>query len=233
MTLKELYQISCYTLGIILMKKQYIIIGAVIAAVVLVIIGIIVLRKPKGQFQDTNTIVETNPTPKPIKYTLWKDDFGFSFEYPENAQVNKHDEDELNYAHLEFTQEKHPGNMILWIQDPPKTSKGILVSTVDEWIATQKELKGLNSIDTKLGGQPAKKILINEPKAKIIVVSIYDGLVFLIESDLEDKDYWTEMFNKITTSFEMGPPSARETVSEDTSADSAPEQVVDEEEVVE
>ena len=44
---------------------------------------------------------------------------GFSFSYPEGLTVDKHDEDQENYAHIEMTLKDTLGNVIVWAKDAP------------------------------------------------------------------------------------------------------------------
>ncbi len=51
------------------------------------------------------------------KLITWNDPAGFTFRYPDGLNLNKHDEDNQNYAHLEFTSKSHPGSLVIWAKD--------------------------------------------------------------------------------------------------------------------
>ena len=88
------------------------------------------------------------PTPTPaVESTTWNDPAGFSFQYPKNLTVDNNEDDDANYAHVELTNAAHPGNIIVWVSDLPK-----------KWPP-----EGGMSIDTTLGGLPAKKIVTTAP----------------------------------------------------------------------
>jgi hypothetical protein len=81
------------------------------------------------------------------------------------------------------------------------------------------------SIDTTLGGEPAKKILVASASAKLVVGTISEGLLFYIDGTLTDKTYWQWVEDGIAKTFTFIP---------DTSAGSGQSSgaAVDEEEVV-
>ncbi len=137
----------------------------------------------------------TAPTPTPaFELTIWKDEAGFSFQYPKNLSVNKHEEDNENYAHVELTSRDHPGKIIVWVKDVPAG-----VTTLDSWV--KKFYTGATTLDTKLGGEPARKILASTPVKTLTVGTISDNLLFSVEGTLSDSDYWTRVHDTITGSF--------------------------------
>ncbi len=149
--------------------------------------------------------VTSTPTPTPaVELTTWNDPAGFSFQYPKDLSVNKHEEDPDNYAHVELTNKAHPGSIIVWASD----------------VSSAWPPKGGTHIDTTLGGIPAKKILIASPSAKLIVGAISDGLLFKIEGTYADKQYWQPIEDTVIKSFMFVTDT------------SAPVSAADEEEVV-
>ena len=126
------------------------------------------------------------PTPTPnIELTTWTDEAGFSFKYPKDLSVNKHEEDPDNYAHVELTHNAHPGKIIVWASDAPSV-----------WPP-----KGTSAIDTTLGGEPAKKILASAPVKMLSVGTISDNLLFNVEATLTDNEYWQGVHDTIVSSF--------------------------------
>lgn len=191
------------------MKKLWIVIG-VLVVVGVVAGGVIVFSQRNTKVLSPGEAVTSASTPTHgAELTTWNDPAGFSFQYPKDLSVNNHEEDPDNYAHVELTNKDHPGNIIVWVSDPPKT-----------WPP-----KEGTSIDTTLGGIPAKKILLASPSAKLIVGTLSDSLLFKVEGTYTDKQYWQPIQDTIVKTF---------TFTSDTSAASgqASGDAVDEEEVV-
>lgn len=199
------------------MKKLWIVIG-VLVVVGVVAGGVFVFSKRSTKVISPGEVILATPTPA-VGMTTWDDPAGFSFQYPKDLSVNNHEEDNDNYAHVELTSKEHPGNIIVWVSDLPKG-----VTTVDSWV--KKLYSTATAIDTTLGGEPAKKILIASPSAKLIVGTISDGLLFKVEGIYTDKQFWQPIEDTIVKSFTfiVDTPSA---ASGQSSADA-----VDEEEVV-
>ncbi len=141
------------------------------------------------------------PTPTPQEELLtWKDPAGFTFQYPKAITVDKHDEDKINYAHVELTQKDHPGGIILWTKDLPAK-----VVDAASWVKSEKTFGGGNTLDTTFGGQPAKKVLLVTPKNMLYVGTAYDDLLFYMETNLEDKEYWSRVHDTLVGSFAFVP----------------------------
>ena len=192
---------------------KYIIIAAIVFA--LGGVGFVYFFQKKSTVITPGESVAPTQTPA-IELTTWTDEAGFSFQYPKDLSVNKHEEDPDNYAHVELTSKDHLGSIIVWVSDLPPG-----VTTLDSWI--KKKYSGATVIDTTLGGEPAKKILISTPSAKLIVGAVSDGLLFYVEGTLTDKPYWQTVEDAIVKSFAFTP---------DPSASSGQAESVDEEEVV-
>lgn len=143
-----------------------------------------------------------------VELTTWTDEAGFSFKYPKDLSVNKHEEDPDNYAHVELTNNAHPGKIIVWASDAPSV-----------WPP-----KGTSAIDTTLGGQPAKKIFASAPVKMLSVGMISDNILFNVEAALTDNEYWQKVHDTIVGSFEFtdgseSEPSSGDSVSSGESAD--------------
>lgn len=137
----------------------------------------------------------TGVTPA-VPLTTWTDDAGFSFQYPKDLSVNKHTEDNDNYAHVELTSQEHPGKIIVWVKDLPSG-----VTDLPSWVASNPAYSSASVIDTTLGGQPAKKILVTAPVKMLTVGTISDSLLFDVEGTLTDNVYWQGVENTIVGSF--------------------------------
>lgn len=175
-------------------RFKYIIIALIILAIA-ASGGIFVYSQKKSVVIKPGEAVIASPTPTPaFDLTTWKDDAGFSIQYPKELRTNRHEEDNDNYAHLELTTSDHPGKIIVWVSDLPKG-----VTTLDSWV--KKSFTGATSLDTTLGGEPAKKILTSAPYKMLTVGAISDNLLFSVEGTLTDSEYWTRVHDEITGSF--------------------------------
>lgn len=203
------------------MKKRVVIILS-IGIVCIGALGGYMLWKQKS-LRTLPGIVSTQ-TPALPELVLWEDQAGFSFKYPKELSFDKHDEDEVNYAHIEFKSATHSGRLIIWAKDTTYTD-------VNLWVTKDKNLSSAASVDTTLSGQPAKKIILSAPSKKIIIGTISDQILFTIEAEPTEGDaYWTTVSDTIASNFTFSPAdsSAAGTAA---SGDAGPS--FDEEEVVE
>lgn len=164
---------------------------------------------------------------KPTLVT-WNDPAGFSFQYPQNITIDKHDEDTENYAHLELTNASHPGRLIVWAKDTTYTD-------VATWVKKDASIKDAAVIDTSLGGKPAKKIILAQSASsgkKLITGAIDEQILFTIEAEPTGEDpYWQQTYDAISQSFVFVSVSGSDTSAVGEVQDTSP--VVDEEEVLE
>jgi len=179
--------------GLMSRKKIFIIVGVGIGAVILV--GTLLFNRerffPKKEMVKTSDSIVT-PTPAE-KLLLWEDPAGFSFQYPQGLLMDKHDEDTENYAHIELTNIEHKGSVIIWAKDTTAT-------TIGEWLKNEKTLKGAPSIDTTLGGNEAKKVMVKEPIGKQITATLDEDILIVIEANLEDLEFWQGVNDTIVKS---------------------------------
>lgn len=196
------------------MKKVFI--GIIIVS--LVGVGIYVSQNKKPP---VSVPVVIQPSQTPEEFATWEDPNGFKFQYPKSLIMNTHNEDTENYAHLEFTNADHPGSVIVWGKD----TKAVSASA---WVKAEKALTEGTILDTTMAGIAGKKVLVETPKKQIVTVIIDEGVVFYVEGNLEDIEYWTSVHTTISNSFEF--INNKPTSSESTGAD---EEYIDEEEVIE
>jgi len=192
----------------------------------------------KDRFSSAPVTVETTsttPTPTPVKSLTWSDPNGFSFTYPDDVTVDKHDEDDKNYAHIEMTHTSHPGSLIVWAKDVPLNAKHKPITTPDEWIALDNSLKEGAVIDTTFAGVTGKKILVSADTQKIVIGTISDNILFYIETTASDLAYWNQATDMVANSFAFIPLEGEtQNTSEEDSLDTGGyEQAVDEEETLE
>lgn len=167
------------------------------------------------------------PSGVPATLLIWDDSAGFTFKYPEGLRIDKHDEDQENYAHIELTSAAHPGKLIVWAKDLPLTKKGVVVKDVSEWVTSDATYASGNVVDTALGGQLAKKVLLSSPEM-LVTGAVHDDVLWMVEGTLTDKTFWSEVHKTIIDSFTFKP------LTQIGGAEAADTEVaVDEEEVVE
>lgn len=175
---------------------------------------------------ETSPLITASSASENKKNLTWDDPAGFTLQYSPDLSINKHDEDKDNYAHLEFTNKDHPGEIIVW-------AKNTNASDITAWVRTERAFSGASILDTSLGNQPAKKILLVGSPKKIIVGSIYDELLFTVETTLDDGGYWARVHENIVNGFAFKPvnfASGQGSISGDSGVGA--EEAVDEEEVV-
>ena len=209
-------------------NKRGLKIGLVVG-VVLILVGVgagIYVLQSQGK-QGTSPLTQIVPIIF-NKLLTWDDPAGFTFEYPEDLVIDKHDEDQENYAHVELTHREHPGRVIVWAKDLPTNKKGVPVADAGEWVSSSAQFANANVLDSRLGGQPGKKILVNMSPRTLVVGTIYDDVLWYIEGDNLDDEFWSKAYETITTTFAFK-PLPRE--GADTQSDGGV--VVDEEEVIE
>jgi hypothetical protein len=163
------------------------------------------------------------PTPMPLDLVNWKDPAGFTFDYPKDVSVNKHDEDQQNYAHVELTHKDHPGTTIVWAKDTTARD-------VDSWVKTEKTLAGGTVFDTTLGGLDGKKVLVTTPQRTVVSAVVDEAVVFYVEGVFDESEFWTRAYDAITSSFAFSSSSQEASTSD---AGAGGEESFDEEEIIE
>lgn len=178
--------------------------------------------------QSIPTEQAATPTPTPSPLLTWNDPNGFTFQYPEELSMNIHDEDKENYAHLEFTHPDHPGKLIVWGKDPARG-----VTDTAGWVKNEKRFTGAGVLDTEMGGQKAVKVMVDGVTRMLVSGTVYDSIVWSVESTLEDADFWSNVHTTVVDSFAF--VVVKESGSQALSEPAPVEETVavDEEEVVE
>lgn len=147
----------------------------------------------KNNVGTISPVANVTPTAIEEELSTWSDPAEFSFQYPKSLDLNPHNEDQVNYAHVELTSVVHPGNVIVWVKDT--TSE-----TIDNWVIQQK-IK--NAIDTELAGTPAKKVLTADEKNKITLSAVNNGYLYQIEVNPVDAEYWNKIFSQVSSTFKF------------------------------
>ncbi len=172
------------------------------------------------------------PTFTPIELATWSDPAGFTFQYPKDVDINSHDEDKVNYAHVELTHKNHPGSVIVWMKDLPAGQAGLPVPDLAGWIKKETRFVGASVLDTTLSGQPAKKVLVSDPAKMIIVGAIDVDVLVTVEGLLTDDTYWSFVHKGTVDSFVFSQSGANTDSAPASSGDSG-DSAVSEEEVLE
>lgn len=137
-----------------------------------------------------------------VSLLTWEDQAGFSFLYPDKLEIDPHEDDEENYAHLELISSDHPGRIFIFVKETTHQE-------IDDWAA--KEISpGAQVLDTQLGGEPAKKVAYSDPEKLVVVAIDVDALV-LLELEPDEEGFWQEIFDQILTSFAFIPIEGEET----------------------
>jgi len=207
-------------------KKIFIIVGAVVS--VGIISGVFFFNRerffPKKETEKASEI-SVSPSPKE-DMLLWDDPAGFTFQYPKGLTVDKHDEDQENYAHVELTSPDHKGRVIVWAKDTTAT-------TISQWLKNEKSLVGAASIDTILGGNEAKKVMVKEPKSKQITATLDEDILVMVETESESQDFWQSVNDDIVRSMAFSTTVKDEDTGSAQAAGGEPQAEADEEETLE
>ena len=184
--------------------------------------GIIVFKIKKSRLPLVGPIVQETETPE---LTTWEDPAGFSFSYPEEIEIDPHEEDTENYAHLELTSSGRSGNIQVWVKETD-------YSDTEDWVEEEVGEKE-QVFDTELDGEPAKKVAYTDPERLVVVAIDVDALV-LIEMTPDEEGYWQEIYNQILSSFTFIPLEGEEGVVPETTSGGGDEGIIWEaEEVIE
>lgn len=197
---------------------------AIITLIILLICtSIFVITKSTKPTKPTETnppVTESIPTNVPVKFLTWTDPSGFVFHYPENVKINNHPEDNTNYANLTLTDSNYPEESIdIIMQDDT-------YKTLDKWIASDKNLREGNIIDTIIGGKQAKKILT---KTQTIIGVIDTNVLVTIKRSATLSRSLETSWLKITDTFEFFYPSPTTSASKPVIDTSSSDDVLEEE----
>jgi len=189
-------------------KKTYIwILVGVISAFLLAQIGVLIwknislssinTKEPKFQ---PNNIHET--------YTLlrWEDPAGIAFEYPDILVSNIHEEDQENYAHIEFTHDKYNGSIIIWASDAPTSSSESIIERIDDWAENQTMFDISSALESSMAGLVAKKYRIQDKNNSEIIATLYDDIIWYVEAHFIDDSFWRPIYGNIVDSLEFIEP---------------------------
>ena len=202
------------------MKKIRLVAGIAIGLIILTVGAVAVVRLKK---QSILSPLGETPTQK-AQLLTWEDPAGFKFSYPAEVKIDPHEEDTLNYAHLELTSQGHPGGILIWMKDTN-------YKDLEDW--TKKEATGGAQVfDSELGGKPAKKVAYVSPQ-KLVVAAIDVDVLVLVEVSLDEEGYWQGVSDQILSSFEFIPLEGEPTSAAPGSRQGGGGVIEEEEEIVE
>lgn len=132
-----------------------------------------------------------------FEWVEWQDPAGFSFEYPKELTINNHPEDEINYAHLELLENDRKGGIVILCNDSE-------YSDIDDWVENNELVKEGSSLETKVASLGARKVALGKGR-EIVGFIDWDEVIYTIDLQSEEEDYWQPIFNHILDSFKLIP----------------------------
>lgn len=209
------------------MKAKFLI--GLLIIVVVVIGGIIVLtsketKEISSPVAKKQTVTTSSPTVAFAKLEIYKDPSGFEFEYPDSVEIKKDaNSDQFVYSSVKVISPKKLGGIQITVTSTTLKNK-------DEWLKSEKlSIPAVKIENVKLADLDAYRF---EKQKKIITATVDTETLFLFTVDpREDKDFWSAVNNKITSSFSFQAPEAPADNSSGTS--SSDEVILEGEEVIE
>lgn len=179
-------------------KKVFVAFGLIL---VLSAIGFFFLNKRRSSGSPLGSSEEIKESEKLVfEFELadWEDPAGFSFSYPKELKIDPHEEDEVNYANLEITNEKQSGKILIIVNDATHT-------TIEDWLEKDELAQGGNALDATVAEVKGKKVAFSD--GKIITAFIDpDQVIYLLQKEAaDDKDYWSQAYQVVLDSFELIP----------------------------
>lgn len=203
------------------MKKNWLIVGIAIGLIILTVGVVVVVRLKK---QSILSPLGETPTQE-AQLPSWEDPAGFKFSYPDGIKINPHEEDTVNYAHLELTSTGHSGGILIWMKDTN-------YKDLEDWTKKDPSASSGQVFDSELGGKPAKKVAYVSPK-KLVVATIDVDVLVLVEVSLDEEGYWQGVSDQILSSFEFIPLEGEPTSAAPGSGQGGGGVIEEEEEIVE
>ena len=182
------------------MKKThfYLLIGF-IAVLIIGVSGVFLFKDslfPQSSTTLTEVPVDGLPTQLPIpevKMISFEDPLGFSFSYPEKFVLDKHQNDQVNYANLELLNGEE--NFKILLSDPPSSDLAVVIKQ-------DNELSDGSILDSKVDNLEVKKIFV--PKTnKTVYLGLWDGMLLKIQYLPSNKKEFSQLAEKIIASLQF------------------------------
>lgn len=207
-------------------KKILIILAGIV--ILGVIGGLLWFRSRQTEDKVVSPMEETSeitPTPAKTQLLIWNDQAGFTFQYQPGININKHDEDQENYAHLDLFMDSKEGSVKILASDTE-------YKTIEEWATKDKKNSqtGAQRTETTLSGKPAMKVTFADTQGTMVGV-IDEGILFTIELVPDQEGFWQKVFDQTISSFTLVYPTAAPSSQGTGSGDGS--DVIEEEEIVE
>lgn len=160
---------------------------------------LIALIKPEKKSVSLKTTKPENPSEEAVNLDLvtWKDEAGFSFQYPKGTEINTHPEDQVNYANLELTYPDKKGKIIILCRDS-------LYQNLDDWLKKDETVKLGSSLNTKIASQSAKRIALGENREMSGFID-GDSVLYTIDKQSAGEVFWDQAYTAIVMSFKLTP----------------------------
>lgn len=189
----------------LLLRSKKLILIAVLLIGVIVVISIVVLRKPADQkspqspLTGLQNMVKANKPSETLKeYT---DPSGFTISYPDNLSiVNNEITDDVTYADIQLTSKDVSGSINIKITDSKLT-------TLNDWL----KLNAAAAVGTKevnLGSLKASEITTNDRE---LLGALDKGIFFDIEMPKIEQAFWTKVYEKVIANFSFVTPDTTTT----------------------
>jgi len=181
-------------------KKLVIIPASLILLIILVLVYIFrdQLSGYLGISSSSDQIPQQEEKPEySFEWTWWEDAAGFAFEYPQSFEINDHPEDEINYANLELTSQDKSGRIIILVNDTE-------YADIEAWLENDELVKEGSGLGTEVASMSANKVVLKEGREVAGFID-WDQVIYTVDVEGEDKDYWQAVYDQILTSFKLIP----------------------------
>lgn len=180
-----------------MLKK--IIISFIVGSLIALLLGWFLARKNKSLNQKLPSLSQKSEEVQENDYlwTIWEDPAGFSFEYPLAAVIDNHPEDEESYAFLTLAHPDHQGKITIICNDSEDEDIG-------SWQENNEKVKEASSLETKIASVSGRKIALGRGKEMTAFIDT-DGVLYTIELEAEQLDYWPGIYEYLVDSFKLIP----------------------------
>jgi len=131
------------------------------------------------------------------QWISWEDPAGFGFEYPEGAKIDNHPEDEISYAYLTFSHQDHAGKITIICNDSENED-------IDGWLKNNEKVKEASALETEIASVSGRKLALGQGKEMTAFID-WDKVLYTIEIEAQDQNYWQPVYKHILDSFELIP----------------------------
>lgn len=165
--------------------------------------GFFLTKKSKDQ-KNLEAPIITSKIKEVNEETTYNDASGFSFKYPQSANV--HDvtpQDSSYYSVLELASAERSGKIILTVKDTK-------FSDVDTWLSNDSVVPktATSSGVSSIGNIPAKKYEVMQGKEQLLLTAaVEDGVLYSIEGP-KDNGFWEKTYSNLLFSFAISKPTS-------------------------